>query len=241
MDRAMASDRRARLWGLVLARADGKPVTIDHVCATAVSQTAVDGASVTVTLDAGVRETLYASDWVSADLAELSLTLGEGPSVDADSGAPTLVADLTTVESHTRWPVFAPAVAIGGVRATFALPLRIGGIGLGVLDLYRARAGPLSREQMADGLMLADTVCGLLLDSAQSRWPGMDGPDHGPEPAALQHPEVHQATGMLMVQLGVSAAVALVRLRAYAYAHDRRLQDVAGDIVARRLRLPGDA
>jgi len=45
---------------------------------------------------------------------------------------------------------------------------------------------------------------------------------------------------MLTVQLGVTAAEAYARLRAYAYAQDRRLADVAGDIVARRLRLHPD-
>ena len=45
---------------------------------------------------------------------------------------------------------------------------------------------------------------------------------------------------MIIVQLGVTAAVALIRLRAYAYAHDRRLRDVAGDVVARRLRFDPD-
>jgi AmiR/NasT family two-component response regulator len=49
--------------------------------------------------------------------------------------------------------------------------------------------------------------------------------------------EIDQATGMLTVQLGVSAGEAFARLRAYAYSRDRRLADVAGDIVARRLRL----
>jgi len=52
--------------------------------------------------------------------------------------------------------------------------------------------------------------------------------------------EIDQATGMLTVQLGVSAAEAFARLRAYAYARDRRLADVANDIVARRLRLDPD-
>lgn len=47
---------------------------------------------------------------------------------------------------------------------------------------------------------------------------------------------MHRATGMVLVQLGVTAAVALIRLRAYAYAHERRLRDVAADVVARRLR-----
>jgi AmiR/NasT family two-component response regulator len=57
---------------------------------------------------------------------------------------------------------------------------------------------------------------------------------------ALHRAEIDQATGMLTVQLGVPAAEAFARLRAYAYSQDRRLADVAGDIVARRLRLPRD-
>ena len=42
---------------------------------------------------------------------------------------------------------------------------------------------------------------------------------------------------MLTEQLGARIAEALLRLRAYAYAHDLGLSDVAGDIVARRLYL----
>jgi AmiR/NasT family two-component response regulator len=52
--------------------------------------------------------------------------------------------------------------------------------------------------------------------------------------------EIDQATGMLTEQLGVGIAEAFIRLRSYAYAHDRRLSDLAGDIVARRLRLRPD-
>jgi hypothetical protein len=66
---------------------------------------------------------------------------------------------------------------------------------------------------------------------------GLDG--QAPD-LALHRAEIDQATGMLTVQLDVPAAEAFVRLRAYAYAKDRRLADVAGDIVARRLRLPRD-
>ena len=47
--------------------------------------------------------------------------------------------------------------------------------------------------------------------------------------------EVYQAQGMVQVQLGVGLAEALIRLRAYAYAHDRPLHEVAADVVARRL------
>jgi ANTAR domain-containing protein len=72
-------------------------------------------------------------------------------------------------------------------------------------------------------------------EEAGRRWPAFTAEAGKPHRA-----EVDQATGMLTVQLGVTAAEAYARLRAYAYAQDRRLADVAGDIVARRLRLHPD-
>jgi hypothetical protein len=233
----MNAGRRMRLWSLVVEHAHGGPVAVEHVGAAVISAAGVDSAAVAVVLSATPRETMYASDRVASELEELTLTLGEGPGVDAFAGGPALVADLTASECLARWPVFAPAAAHAGVRAVFALPLQVGAIRLGVMDLYRARPGELDREQLADALVLADTTCALLLDTADGS--RRDGGQ--PAPAGLQHPEVHQATGMIIAQLGVTAAVALIRLRAYAYAHDRRLRDVAGDVVARRLRFGSDA
>jgi hypothetical protein len=234
----MNADRRMRLWNLVVAQADGRPVAVEHVAAGVISAAGVDSAAITVVLAATPRETIYASDQAASDLQELTLTLGEGPSVDAITDGPALVADLNAAACLTRWPVFAPAAVHAGVRAVFALPLRVGAIRVGVIDLYRATAGELDREQLADALVLADTACALLLDAGPRDQPGPD--EQLPEPAVPHHPEVHQATGMIIVQLGVTAAVALVRLRAYAYAHDRRLRDVARDVVARRLRFTAD-
>jgi hypothetical protein len=234
----MNADRRMRLWSLAVERANGAPVEVGHVCGAAVSAAGVDSAAMTVMLSATPRETVYTSDEVASELEELTVTLGEGPGVDAFAGDPVLVADLMTAECLFRWPMFAPGAADAGVRAVFALPLAVGAIRLGVLDLYRARPGELDPAQLADALMLGDTACALLLDSAGHERPGSDG--RRPEQAGQQHAEVHQATGMIIAQLGVSAAVALIRLRAYAYAHDRRLRDVAQDVVARRLRFHAD-
>jgi len=70
----------------------------------------------------------------------------------------------------------------------------------------------------------------------------MAGPAPGGQPAhlTLHRAEIDQATGMLTEQLGVGITEAFIRLRAYAYAHDRRLAEVARAIVARRLRLRPD-
>jgi len=231
-------DRRLRLWGLVVAHAGDEPASVPDVCAVTVAVSGVDAAAITVMLAATPRETLYASSRLAADLEEITMTLGEGPGMDASAGGgPALAADLAGADCLIRWPAFSPAAVRAGVRAVFALPLRVGGIHLGVLVLCRAGAGGLAPQQLTDVLILADTACALMLDTASGST-GAGG--QGPEPVGLQHPEVHQATGMLIVQLGGDAATALVRLRAYAYAHDRRLSDVADDVVARRLRFAPD-
>jgi hypothetical protein len=54
--------------------------------------------------------------------------------------------------------------------------------------------------------------------------------------APLHRTEVYQATGMIIAQLNVSAAVALARLRAYAFVNGPSLAEVAREVVARRLR-----
>jgi AmiR/NasT family two-component response regulator len=59
------------------------------------------------------------------------------------------------------------------------------------------------------------------------------------------HAEIHQATGMISVQLGVTLEEAFVRLRAHAFASNIALGALAGEVVRRRLRFgapgPGSA
>ena len=57
---------------------------------------------------------------------------------------------------------------------------------------------------------------------------------------ALSRAEVSQATGMLVAQLEIEPAEALVRLRAHAYSTGRSATDVARDILDRKLRLEAD-
>jgi len=204
----MNDDRRVRLWGLVVHHSGGVPVAMEHVAAIVVA-----------------HETIYASDPVASRLEELALTLGEGPGIDAWADGAVLAADLTAPRFLARWPAFAPAAVELGVSALFALPLRIGGMRLGVLSLHRGAPGELERARLADVLVLADAACAVILDTPID--------DFG-------FPMVHQATGMLIEQLGVSASVALARLRAHAYANDRPLREVAADVVARRLRFHRD-
>ncbi len=177
----------------------------------------------------------WGQEMVSAKLEELQFTLGHGPGIDAAAGAPVLVPDLAA--ETARWPMFVPAATGLGVRAVFALPLRIGAIGVGALLAHRAVPGPLVDGALTDAFALAGAIT-LLLAHRQFTWTDRagDAPQPGWAPVATYRAEVHQATGMISAQLGVSLAEALVRLRAHAYADGRPISQVAADVVARRLR-----
>lgn len=158
---------------------------------------------------------------VALEDAQFSLGQGPGPNAVTD-GAPVLEPDLALAEAVARYPAFTPAAANLRVRAVFAFPLRIGAISVGVLTAHRTVPGPLTVAQLADALALADAVTVLLLHQdprrSQANGASRKQPRPGLTQPATHRAQVHQATGMISVQLGVSLAEALVRLRARAYA-----------------------
>lgn len=236
----MTGDRVARVWELVGLQSAGA-VSVADVCAAAVVGVGVDGAGLTVMASPTVLDTVHATDRVAGELEEWQLTFGQGPCVDAfTERGPVLAVDLRSADCLARWPVFAPAAVDSGALAVFALPLQVGAIRLGVLDLYRSRVGPLSRDELADALVFADAASTLLLDGAAHTQPDTAEAAWQLDDPTAHHAQVHQATGMILVQLGISVEAAFARLRGHAYASGRRLGDVARDVVERRLRLESD-
>ncbi len=242
----MPANRAAGIWGLVAVQAGirGALVSAVDVCTASLAAVAVSGAALTAAAKAGSGHVMCATDALSEQLAELELTLGEGPGPDAAAaGGPVLASDLAAPAVAARWPGFGPAAQGAGAAGIFAFPLQIGAIRVGVLEMYRRQAGPLTNDQLGDALVFADTAAVLLLEG-QDRAAGATGPLAGPggqPPYLARHrAEIDQATGMLTEQLGVDIEDAFVRLRAYAYAEGRRLADVARDIVGRRLRLESE-
>jgi hypothetical protein len=238
--------RPGRIWGLVAGQAAsrGGRVSAADVCVAVVAAVDVTGAWLSAASGAEAGHLMRVTDELSEQLAELMLTLGEGPGRDAlASGGPVLASELGAAEAARHWPVFAPAACQAGAAAIFAFPLRIGAIRAGVLGLYGARPGPLSAFQLGDALIFADTATLLLLDSQEQSAADLtagSGPGGQPADLALHRAEIDQATGMLTEQLGTDISDAFVRLRAYAYAHELQLTSVARDIVAHRLRLRPD-
>jgi GAF domain/ANTAR domain len=237
-------ERLAQVQALIAAEpaapadADGMVGALRRLCGAAVRALPASGAGLSVMTDGGVRGVAAASDDASERVDELQFALGEGPCMDAfATRRPVLEADIGG-GGVARWPLYAAAAHNEGVRAAFAFPLQIGAARLGVLDVYRRTPGSLSTDELAQALTFADVATTMLLDAQEDAQPG--GADHGLDEALAYRFELHQAQGMVMVQLGVSLAAALALLRSYAYSNDRPLEEVARDVVARTLRLDGD-
>lgn len=208
------------------------------MCREALVAVDVDGAGLSMMTSAGHRGTVCATDEVARQVEDLQFTLGEGPCFDAFTGGePMFIEEIkdSLAAEGGRWPIFSKAVAAVGVEALFAFPLLIGAIPLGALDLYRRRPGPLTQVQLRAAWRVADAAAEALLDVRSGR--AMDLPADTAPTGASYRLEVHQATGMVSVQLGVSMEEAFLRLRAYAYARDLHIDDVARTVVSSGLRL----
>jgi hypothetical protein len=195
----------------------------------------VSGAGVMLMAGEISRGSLCTANAVSAMIEDLQYELGEGPCMDAyQLDRVVLEPDLANPMVR-RWIAFTPKALETGTRAIFGFPLRVGAVRLGALNVHQEHPGPLSDEQHADALVMADVVAHWVLDVQAGAPPGSLAKEL--ELGADFHVAVHNAAGMLSVQLGVSVTEALIRLRAHAFASGRALGEVAADVIARRLRI----
>jgi GAF domain-containing protein len=79
----------------------------------------------------------------------------EGPCLDCfRTGEAVLNEDLTTADD--QWPSFAPVALGAGFRSVHALPMRLRGLVLGALNLFRTDQGAFQPSDVF---------------AAQARWP----------------------------------------------------------------------
>jgi hypothetical protein len=142
------------------------------------------------------------------------------------------VENIGEPQIERRWPVFAPAVASIGVRASFSLPLIVGEMRLGAMDLYRDQVGPLQAQQLEEAQDFASAAVNVLL--RRQRTSTADPASVGSGPSSSS---VYQATGMVMVQLDTDAEGAFAALRARAFQEGRSLSELARAVIERRVRL----
>ena len=227
----------ARVALMTAALAVGEEDPKHSLCVASAAALGVAGAGVILMSGGRALGSVCVSGPMTEAAEDAQYTLGEGPCVDAfRTKEPVLEPDLADPRS-TRWPGFREAAQAAGVRAVFGFPLMIESVCFGALNLYHDGPGALSDDQFADALAVAHVASRSVLG-----WQSVAGPgslawqlEHVP----MHRAAIHQAAGMVSVQAAVSVPDAAVMLRAYAFAEDRPISEVATDIVSGTLRLDG--
>lgn len=218
---------------------DGRPPSADaeaahpsRLCDLFLEALPISGASVSVFDGRGLQSTICASDIVAARLDELQLELGVGPHWDVLRTAhPVLVDDLD--DPPPGWTVFAIAARELGARAIFAFPMFLGAVTVGVVALSASTPRPLSPDAIAAAVRLTRRITPRSVHQAVS-WADDHEVSEAPAAPAMRR-EVHQATGMILAQLDVSATEAFFRLRSHAFASSRTVQEIAHAVVTGEL------
>ena len=234
----MAGERRLRI--LDLLGTDGASGSeTKRLCEVCAEATGMTGAGIMLMSGDVPRGSVCTTDDVSDLIEQLQYDLGEGPCVDAyQDDRPVLEPDLARPRTP-RWPAFTGPAVGAGARAVFGFPLQVGAVRLGALNLYCERPGALTDDQHADALVMADIAAQAVLVLQADAPAGQLAGEL--EVGSDFHYVVHQASGMVAVQLDTSVAQALIRLRAHAFGNDRKLADVAADVVSRTLRFDAES
>lgn len=232
----MPDDRLLRILARMSSARD-RSTGAARLCAVCADVTDMSGAGIMLMTDDRPQASLCSTDAVSALIEDLQFTLGEGPCVDAHRDRlPVAEPDLAR-PAVVRWSAFGTGAVEAGARAVFGFPIAVGAVRLGALNLYRDRPGVLSPRQHEDAEIVAGVVGRAIVNMQVDA-------DHGGLGRDLEAADfrfvVHQAAGMVSVQLGIPVDDALVRVRAHAYVHELSVIEVARDVVNRRIRFAPD-
>lgn len=221
----MASVRTAQILSGLVSSPTPPGLLCRRLVDACAEQLPVTGVGMVLMTDLGPAGALAVTDGPAATMEELQFTLGEGPCVDSSrTGRPVLQPDLART-GPPLWPGFTAGALEAGICAIFALPLRVGGIRLGVLDLYRDEPGPLEEKDLTEALSYADAATSVLLHLQSLEGAAGDGTRS--VPVLEDRAEIHQATGVVSVQAEVTLPQALALLRARAFAEEEPVLTLA--------------
>ena len=216
----------------------GTALLLDQVCRAAARDLPATGVALGVLDLGGGWMITAASDGASRVAEGLHAVVGEGPSLEACSSRAPVAVENLNADDDARWPVYIRSAADLGIRSVFAFPLLAGTSCLGALGIQRDRPGAMSEGAVRASASFAAYAAAALVDGQAQA--GTERLPSGVAASLASQFEVHQAQGMLTVQLGVELEEALVRLKAHAFAHGRTPESVARDVVARVLLLERD-
>jgi len=212
----------------VLAGLHGVEPSASRLCEASRLLLEADGAALTLMTSEDSRMVVAATDQLSSDLEDLQEVVGEGPSQDAYRENAMQVADFTT-DGDGRWALMHEhGRRLGFAGRMVAMPLQPLEEPIGVLTAYRD-APDFAVDPVTAGFLGAAVGTALLQDPRMGR----QGEIFADVWSARA--QIHQATGMIVSQVGVRPEDALALLRGHAFARNATLLDVAQQIVDRHI------
>lgn len=210
-----------------------RPLTLDQFCAALVGDLKVSGASISVVSHGGRQSAIYASGPTAARLEALQFELGEGPQWEAMSTREPVILPDVAATSASRWPIFLDGARGLEIGAIFAFPMLMGAALVGVLGLHSSKPREVDQQFIERASYAAGRAAMPSVNRALNSAVNHDSEESLMAPALRR--EVHQATGMLIAQLNLSATDAFARLQAYAFVSGHPIDSIAHDVVLGRL------
>lgn len=205
---------------------------VSTLCAPFVSALPIDSAAI-LTLVSPFDAVLFcSSSSLAAELADAEIDLGDGPGWEALRKHTTVCEPRLEDDSSDSWPAYRSAVKQSEVTGLYAVPLSIGTLDIGAIDLYLQHDQQLTKTHLHHAEIMAGLAALQVFRHAMEH---RNDDDH--DEALSSRREVHQATGVVIAQLSVSPTDALLLIRARAFAAEQPVRAIAADIVTKRIKM----
>jgi GAF domain-containing protein len=200
-----------------------------------VSVVEVSAAGLLLTDQRGALRVVAASTEETKLLELFQLQSDQGPCLDCfRTGRPVAGVDLSGADAQ-RWPRFAAEARRTGFASVHALPMRLRDEVIGALNLFHVQPGGLSEPTLALAQALADVATIGLLQERVIR--GGEVLAEQLQSALNSRVLIEQAKGVIAERNGINVGEAFTLLRQAARRHNRRLSDLAHEVVAGSTRI----
>jgi GAF domain-containing protein len=187
--------------------------------------------SVGLTLETkGALGTPVFTDERVPEIDEWQYKTGAGPCVDAFRTGEIQINESTP--NDDRWPQFSAVCEVHGILSTLSVPVSNGNT-LGALNFYASSEGPFDRDDVDVAAAFAAQAA-IVVDHATAYWTVRDLADQLTE-ALESRVVIEQAKGILIAS-GKTGDEAFDVLRRASQTRNRKLRDVAADLVAKAER-----
>lgn len=202
--------------------------TLGEIASLAITAVDAEMAGLSLNDSSGRTTTAAHTDQAVPDLDQAQYDAGDGPCLHAFRSREVVVVD--EIGDDGRWPTYRDAAVAHGIHSSLSIPVWAADTPLGALNFYDSRPSHFGREQVAAG-----EVFGRHAAIVAAYFERVDAADNL-QRAMESRATIEQAKGVIMATMGCSAEDAFGVLRVQSQNENRKLRDVAAELVERQQR-----